>query len=414
MSDRVFRDAGIAVFEDRIIYEAQPEVTSTEIKRIEAQLRGPIPPDLRALWTLCYGGQINYDLDVAFGEHIHPFSFSELFFPDSGSYYDLNGWIAVELELLSKSRKGWMAWSRPRLEFLPIGGFEYLDRLYVRVGKKDYGAVYAYSEGIPPAWSLSLHENSFARVADSVRDLFRQLHLKEDPESIEEDQYRTGLEMLGAIDDAVQEGHLTADSAGTLKTVMRRAICDWRSTLESGDLDKDPMLCRLALGQVAKTGDIELLEELEGRGVNVNQPLFGSGSLLDHALIQGQIELVVALLDRGLPVGEQTMQCMPDDADLRLVKRLLKAGAKPNDHAVYSAIRSGNTEIAEQLAGILFADNPATSLALVDRCESGIASCETTAARIENRQMGSNRSPDDYREEAERLRKFADWIRLQS
>ena len=103
MTDIAFPAAGLALFEDRLIYEAQPPLNDAEIARIETQLVGPVPPDLAALWRVCYGGRLDYDLDIHFGAHIHPFSFGELFYPGSRGYHDLDGWIAHEHELLAES-----------------------------------------------------------------------------------------------------------------------------------------------------------------------------------------------------------------------------------------------------------------------------------------------------------------------
>ncbi len=411
MSDRAYREAGFAVFEDRIIYGAQPGVTPAEVARIEAQLCGPLPDDLKSLWTLCYGGRVNYDLDVVFGDHVHPFSFTELFFPGSRSYRDLDGWMQLEHEQLRNSRKTWLPWRKPKIEFLPFGGFEYLERLFVRVGKEDHGAVFAFSEGIPPAWALYLHETSVARIADSIRDLFRMLYLKEDPATADPDHFPTGLEMLEAIDTAFEQDDLTADSAADLKAVIQRGHADWRSALDGGGIAADRKSSRQALGEVARTGDVALLEALEAQGVDVAQPLFGGGTILDHALAKGQTALAHALLDRKIPVGDQTTQCLRQITDQRLVERLLDAGARANDHAVYEAALSGNVETARRLAEALFADIPEARDSLIDRCGSGIQSCETSARRIERGEMASNLTPADYRDEAERLRSFAEWLR---
>ena len=93
MEDTHFSDAGIAVFENRIIYEARPGISEAELERIEAKLAGPVPEDLKALWRLCYGGRLDYALDVTYGQHIRPFSFGYLFYPGGRDVDDLDHWI---------------------------------------------------------------------------------------------------------------------------------------------------------------------------------------------------------------------------------------------------------------------------------------------------------------------------------
>jgi hypothetical protein len=391
--DIAFTDAGLAVFEDRLIYEGQPPVSDAEIGRVEAELCGRIPPDLVTLWKVCYGGSIDYDLDVHFGPHIHPFGFCELFYPGSCGYRDLDGWIAHEHELLADnaSERGHDG-KDLKLEFLPFGGFEYLDRLYVRVGKVDYGAVYAYSPGIPPAWTLHLHEESFARVADNVRALFRLLSLKDNPLTASPENYPSGLSALEAIDLARSSGKLDASDADRLQAILIAAVADWRFALERGTLSADPQLARQALEHAAKTGDTALLQRLEQVGIDLAHPLSGGGGLLDHVLISGHVALANALLDRGLKAGAQTFQCVPHQAEPCLLRRLHLAGATPNRYAVVAFARAGRLDNAELLARWLFEQDPGSREALWESCEDNARSAT-------------------HREEAQHLRAFAARLR---
>jgi hypothetical protein len=410
MNDVAFAQAGLAVFEAKIIFKAQPPVSDAEIARIEDGLAGPVPADLVALWKICYGGRIDYDLDVCFGAHIHKFSFGELFYPRSGSYHDLDGWMAHERDLIVENDTSTNHDSSLPLEFLPFGGFEYLERLYVRVGSHDYGAIYAYAQGIPPDWSLNLHENSSARVADSVRALFQLLYLARNPFTASPDTFPTGLDAIEAIEQARSAGTLGGSDASSLHAMLTAAIADWRSGLDRGTLSGNPRLARLALAHVAETGDVALLQRLEQQGVDLASPLTGGGGLLDHALIHGHVGLAQALLDRGLKAGEQTLQCAPDNAEPALLLRLHQAGAAPNQYAVLKAARAGRFETAELLAQWLCEQDPAARDLLRDRCEQGAVSNEQSAKRIELGQMGSDRTPAFYREEARRLRHFAAWL----
>src|SRR5687768_5187659 len=91
------RDHGIAIFRGKVILEAQPPITDAQLAEIEERLTGPVPEGLRELWRTAFGGSLDYDLDVSFGEHRYETSFRELFYPESDGYHDLFGWMDHEL-----------------------------------------------------------------------------------------------------------------------------------------------------------------------------------------------------------------------------------------------------------------------------------------------------------------------------
>jgi hypothetical protein len=410
--DIAFTDADLAVFEDRLIYEARLPVSDAEIARVEAELCGQVPPDLVSLWKVCYGGRIGYDLDVHFGPHVHSFSFCELFYPGSCGYHDLDGWIAHDRNLLAESASETGHDCKDlKLEFLPFGGFEYLDRLYVRVGKVDYGAVYAYSSGIPPAWPLRLHEDSSARVADDVRALFRLLYLRHNPLTVSPENNPTGLSALEAIDLAQSAGKLGASDADRLQAILVAAVADWRFALERNTLSAEPRLARQALEHVAKTGDSALLRRLEQADIDLAHPLSGGGGLLDHVLISGHLALANALLDRGLKGGTQTFQCVPHQAEPNLLRRLYLAGATPNRYAAVAFARAGRLDNAEMLARWLLEQDPSSRDALRQSCEESAHSYAQSAERISRGELRSNVTPATYHNQAQRLRAFAARLR---
>ena len=81
----------LAVFDGCVVYDAQPPVSAEHVQRLAEGLAGPIP-DLLRLWRTCFGGASAMTWKSTDG-HRHPFSFSELFYPDSDGYHDLWGWI---------------------------------------------------------------------------------------------------------------------------------------------------------------------------------------------------------------------------------------------------------------------------------------------------------------------------------
>ncbi|BBP81400.1 hypothetical protein PHLH8_10420 [Pseudomonas sp. Pc102] len=265
------RQHELAPFAGRIIHQARPPITDAELAEVEARLGRALPPSLVRLWRVAYGGRLDYDFQVDYQGHLHAFSLSELFFPGSDGYNDLWGWIEHEEEgaraFAEHEGREWDG----RLAFLPVGGFEYLERIYVRVEPgEDFGAVYAWSQGLPPAWSMRLHEDSFTRVADDFEGLFAQLVYYRDP--FEEGADGTGLELDEALDPlAIEDAAL----AQRLRAGMSALVQDWRGALDDGRLSVEPALQRLALEHAVEHDDEALLARLAGEGVDLGQLIRG-------------------------------------------------------------------------------------------------------------------------------------------
>ncbi|WP_433461793.1 hypothetical protein [Spirillospora sp. CA-128828] len=117
----------MAVFAGRLVLDAQPPIDDAVLGPVAERCAGPLPGPLIALWRTAFGGRLDYDLRIDLDGQDVPLSFAELFYPGSGGYHDLWGWIDHECELAEES---WPDWSG-QLIHLPIGGFEYLERVYV-------------------------------------------------------------------------------------------------------------------------------------------------------------------------------------------------------------------------------------------------------------------------------------------
>ena len=76
-------ERGFVLFEDRLIYDAQPPIDEATLAKIEAKCAGPLPEGLKALWRTAFGGSLDYALEVGFGDQIAEASFTELFYPES-------------------------------------------------------------------------------------------------------------------------------------------------------------------------------------------------------------------------------------------------------------------------------------------------------------------------------------------
>lgn len=156
------RQHGIIVFADRVIFDAQPPITSATLSRVQAKCVGPIPQQLLDLWSVTAGGSIDYDVNIELEGGHHSFSWNELFFEGAETYFDLPGWIERELEDLEEACEESGQPFPGSLSWLPIGGFEYLDRVYVCVQPGDtYGSVSVLDAG-----SSSSVDAPFARDLD--------------------------------------------------------------------------------------------------------------------------------------------------------------------------------------------------------------------------------------------------------
>lgn len=265
---------GLVLFGGRLIHQAQPPVTDEQLAEVERRVGRPLPPALVRLWRVAYGGVLDYDLRVDYQGHIHPYSLRELFYPGSDGYNDLWGWLEHEQEwarqIAEEEGREWDG----RLDFLPIGGFEYLERLYVCVEPGDYfGRVYAWSQGLPPAWAMRLHEDAFARVADDLEGLFAQLAYERDP--LAEDADGSGLELLEAL-IPLEEGDAADQAlAERVKACLGALVLDWQAALDAGSIAARPDLQRLALERAVEADDTALLERLEASGVELGQLIRG-------------------------------------------------------------------------------------------------------------------------------------------
>lgn len=277
----------LAVFDGCVVYDAQPPVSAEHVQRLAEGLAGPIPEDLLRLWRTCFGGRLGYDLEVDYDGHRHPFSFSELFYPDSDGYHDLWGWIEHERELAAEAAaeegRDWNG----KLAYLPFGGFEYLERLYVCVEPgPEHGAVIAWSHGLPPAWAGRLHQDSVTRLADDVGGLFRLLSFEQDPFDAE-NACGVADELLEALDALEAAGEPGKALKGRLEVLLRQRILDWRPALADGSLAAEPRLRQLALAEAAQDGDIDLLQRLRDAGCDFAETLRGRGGVLEACLARG-------------------------------------------------------------------------------------------------------------------------------
>ncbi|WP_312993901.1 SMI1/KNR4 family protein, partial [Achromobacter animicus] len=280
---RALREHGIAVFAGRLLIDVQPPMSDARIAEIEALCEGPLPPALLDLWRLTAGGELAYDLRAQMDGNEEALSWSELFYDGSDQYRDLQGWIEHEQECAEEAAAEDGATWNGKLRYLPIGGFEYCDRIYVAVepGPRA-GSVVAWKQGLP-GWTHALQQDGIATIAPDLHAAFAALCLETDPE---EDEDSPGLRVLEYLDERVSDHGMPQSLADRVAVFYRQALVDWRGPLEDGTLAAKPGLAALALQHALSQDDAALVRRLSAQGVRLDSPLRGSAQALDVALMQ--------------------------------------------------------------------------------------------------------------------------------
>ncbi|MBZ0235054.1 MAG: SMI1/KNR4 family protein [Deltaproteobacteria bacterium] len=319
------REHGVAIFADRVIFDAQPPMSDAAIEQIAAQCAGPLPEALVALWRTTAGGSLDYDLSVRFGDdHVEALSWTELYYHRSDGVLDLQGWIDHELEQTPGKK----------LLALPIGGFEHVERIYVFVGPgASRGAVFAWSEGPPPAWTKPTHGESVARIADDLRGAFAALTLTEKPgaDSV----------FLEHVEGLVEAG-LGRELGKKLVAFYQGAVSDLKALRKSGD----PKLALRALTAAIKRDDAASIRQL-ARQVPLDRPIAGPAIPLEFAVSVGFFAAADALLEAGAPINAAGLTYLHEAASPKLVQALLDRGAEPLIQTIVNCARGGNRATAD-------------------------------------------------------------------
>jgi hypothetical protein len=346
---RVLGEAGLAVFAGRLILDAQPPIDDAVLGAVAERCAGPLPEPLVALWRTAFGGRLDYDLRTDLDGQYVPLSFVELFYPDSGGYHDLWGWIDHECELAAEHLPDWSG----RLVHLPIGGFDYLERVYVHTAVgPDHGAVVCWRQGLPPGWELSTGDRT-GWLADDLRALFGLLVLDQDPW---ESRGEIGAEMRDVIDDLGSSGDPNARSAAAkLRRLVRATVLDWRGALDGGTLAGERRLRRLALERAAADDDVALLARLVALGCEPAEEIHSGLSPLEVALRHRAFAVIEWLLERGVPV-ENSLRVGAHAVDVDLARTLLERGALVDASTVAQALENEDPEVVHLLSRVVQPD----------------------------------------------------------
>jgi len=403
---KVLRKVEMAVFRNKLIMKAQLPVTPDQITKIENKLDGKVPPDLVELWQTSFGGELDYDYEVWFGDHLYTASLRELFYPGSNRYRDLFGWIDHEVELAQEKAEEDGKPIPKRTPYLPFAGFEYLERFYVSLRPDEYGSVVVYAQGIP--WKGRLNEDSVASVAQTVSELFDQLSLNEDPFDEKSSAYAAGKDMAAKIRELEAEH---PQLAGKLKSLVQRSIVDWEGIVARTDFSK-PLTgeqsrgLRLALLRAVNRKDVNLIDWLHEKRAPFTTTVGGRGSVLCHAMQLGAFTVVERLLDLDVELGESPV-VHASDCPNELLRRLLERPVTFDEEAIYSAAETGAIDAAISVAKSSKIVNPKSVTQIATTARKRATSHDDSAVKMENGKLGSYLTPQQYRERAQALRDFA-------
>lgn len=347
------RQHGIALFADRVLIAVQPPLDEARIDEIEAACAGPLPDALRDLWRLTAGGELAYDLHARMDGNEEALSWSELFYDGSDQYRDLAGWIEHEQECAEEAaaERG-EAWDG-KLRYLPIGGFEYCDRIYVCVepGPRA-GSIVAWKQGLP-GWTHALQQDAIATVAADLHAAFAALYLEQDID----DPDSTGIRVLEYLDERV------ADHG------MPQALAD----------------------------------KLAAQGVGFDQPLRGSALALDVALTQHAYAAARALLRAGTPVSAEAIHRFDRKPPADLVAQLLARGARADGLGVARCVACGSPEAARVIAA---AAGEGIAAAYAEARDAMATRYEEDLRRVRAGKLGHYLGADGLAERVANLRAF--------
>jgi hypothetical protein len=292
------RAHGIVVFADRVIFNAQPPIDDATLQWVEERLAGPIPAGLRSLWSITAGGSLDYQLFLDFGSHAFSASWTELFYRGSNSYRDLTGWIEYEQELAEQAAEDGGTPFDGRLSVLPVGGFEYLDRLYVVVEGTGVGGVLFWAQGLPPAWTNRLHADSVAALSADVPGAFARLALyRSTGWSRDRTDFWAGSELRNYLDERIAEHGMRPALAEVAVRLHERAVQDWRVAAANGSLTGNRALIRAGFEDICEINDLDALELLRPY-LDLDRAIVGDATPADAASIIGSDAVAKALRKR--------------------------------------------------------------------------------------------------------------------
>lgn len=343
------RSHEIVIVRDRVIFEAEPPIDAATLAWVQERCSGPLPRQLLELWSITAGGSLDYDATITMGGFTQSFSWNELFSRGANTYRDLNGWIESEMEVEEEVAAERGTSFKGTLDWVPIGGFEYCDRVYVRTVQDDnYGAVGFWIKGLPPGWRHRMQRDGFAWFAPDLYSAFDRLYLAEHPVH-GPSEYKSGNELQRFVRRRVEQYGLKQRLADRLMEFYERAVLDWKTPLADGSIVGHMPAVKAAFAAALHNDDADLVARVGAAGVTFVEPLSGSALATDLAVMAGCNEIVKGLLALGSPVDTKALDGLHENLRSDIVEALIAGGAEPTPDQAAEAVAMGSQEVARVL-----------------------------------------------------------------
>lgn len=208
------------------------------------------------------------------------------------------------------------------------------------------GSIVAWKQGLP-GWTHALQQDGIATIAPDLHAAFAALCLETDPE---DDLDSPGVRVLEYLDERVSDHGMPQALADALVAFYRRALVDWRGPLAAGTLMQSPRLAGLALQHAISKDDAALVRQLAEQGMRFDEPLRGSATPVDVALMQHACAAAHALLQAGAAASPTAIHRFDRKPPAELVERLLAQGAQADALGVARCVACGSPEAARRVA----------------------------------------------------------------
>ncbi|WYX18218.1 SMI1/KNR4 family protein [Achromobacter xylosoxidans] len=394
------RQHGIALFADRVLIAVQPPMSEARIDEIEAMCAGPLPDALRELWRLTAGGELAYDLHARMDGNEEALSWSELFYDGSDHYRDLAGWIEHEQECAEEAAgESGEAWTASCV-ICPSA-----------VSNIATAFMCAWSRARRPAASWPGSRGCRAGRTRCNRMALRRsrpICVARLPSCAWRKTPRTptarGYACWSIWTSAWRITACRRALADKLTAFYRRALVDWRGPLAAGTLGRSPRLANLAMRHALANDDGALVGQLAAQGMRLDQPLRGSATALDVALMRHAHAAAQALLRADAPVSADALHRFDRQPPAELVAQLLARGARADGLGAARCVACGAPDAARL---IVAAGGEGMGAAYAEARDAMLTRYEEDLRRVRAGKLGHYLGADGLAERIANLRAFS-------
>jgi hypothetical protein len=193
---------------------------------------------------------------------------------------------------------------------------------------------------------------------------------------------------------------------------VKASVFDWKKVIEESDFEVNftsaqLKAARLALKSAVEHNDPALVEDLSKSGVPFDITVSGESGILPYAMTNRSFVVIEKLLDLNLDLGESPIIYASECSD-GLLRRLVGCGVRFDEEAMFSAAEYGAIEGAVELAKSKQLLESQTIDATREKALERAKNKEEDASAVESGKLGSYLTAEEYREQAESLRRFGE------